>query len=109
VLLESSFSPVRWPDWFALNGLRVAARRSGPSFDRGSLVVAAAAQGLGVALESLRFAQPELDAGSLIRFGGGRYRSIEREMHFLSVRTRDQNAPKIRRFCDWVLREVSAA
>ncbi len=107
VMLESSFSPVRWADWFALNNLRLAGKRAGPSFDRGSLVVAAAAQGLGVALESLRFAQTELDAGSLIRFGEGRFRSIERDMHFLCFRTRDQNSQKIRRFCDWVLREAS--
>lgn len=107
VLLESSYSPVRWSDWFAHNGLRYAGKRAGPSFDRGSLVVAAAAQGLGVALETTRFAQAELDAGSLIRFGDGRFSSIEREMHFLCFRARDQSAQKIRRFCDWVLRDVS--
>lgn len=108
VLLESSFSPVRWSDWFAHNGLRPSSRRSGPSFDRGSLVVAAAAQGLGVALETTRFAQAELDAGSLVRLGDGRFRSIEREMHFLCYRTRDQNAQKIRRFSDWVLGDVTS-
>ena len=108
VMLESSFSPVRWSDWFALNNLRHTGRRAGPSFDRGSLVVAAAAQGLGVALETLRFAQAELDAGNLIRFGEGRFRSIERDMHFLCYRTSDQKSQKIRRFCDWVLREATS-
>ena len=107
VRLESSFSPVRWSDWFALNDLPMPNSQTGPSFDRGSLVVAAAVQGLGVALETLRFAQTELDAGSLVRFCGQRFRSIEREMHFICCRTRDQNAPKIRRFCEWILAEAA--
>ena len=79
----------------------------GPSFDRGSLVVAAAVQGLGVALETLRFAQTEVEAGNLVRFGGERFSSIQREMHFLCCRTRDQDAPRIRRFCEWILDEAA--
>lgn len=104
--LESSLSPVRWSDWFRLNGLSTPAAASGPSFDRGSLVVAAAVQGLGIALETLRFAEAELAAGSLVRFGGERFRGIRREMHFLCYRTRDQNSPKVRKFCEWVLAEA---
>lgn len=107
IRLESSLSPVRWSDWFRLNGLAMPTAPSGPSFDRGSLVVAAAVQGLGVALETLRFAEAELAAGSLVRFGGDGFRSIQREMHFLCHRTRDQNAPKIRKFCNWVLAEAN--
>ena len=107
VRLESSFSPVRWSDWFALNNLQIPKSQTGPSFDRGSLVVAAAVQGLGVALETLRFAQTEVDAGSLVRFGGQRFSSIQREMHFLCCRTRDQSVPKIRRFCEWILGEAA--
>ena len=107
VRLESSFSPVRWSDWFALNGSLMPSSRTGPSFDRGSLVVAAAVQGLGVALETLRFAQTEIDTGSLIKYCGERFRSIEREMHFLCYRTRDRDIPKIRRFCEWILAETT--
>ena len=107
VRLESSFSPVRWSDWFALNDLPMPKLQSCPSFDRGSLVVAAAVQGLGVALETLRFAQTEVDSGNLVRFGAERFSSIQREMHFLCCRTRDQNTPKIRRFCEWILGEAA--
>jgi LysR family transcriptional regulator, glycine cleavage system transcriptional activator len=106
--LESSLSPVRWSDWFRLNDLAIPATPSGPSFDRGSLVVAAAVQGLGIALETLRFAEAELAAGSLVRFGGEQFRGIRREMHFLCYRTRDQNSPKVRKFCEWVLAESKA-
>ncbi|MCZ8163879.1 MAG: LysR substrate-binding domain-containing protein [Beijerinckiaceae bacterium] len=107
MLLKSSFSPVHWAEWFSVNNLRPSSLRTGTVFDRGALVVAAAAQGLGVALETLRFAQAEIEAGSLVRFGGGRFCSLEREMHFLCYRTRDQNLKKIRRFCEWIIREIT--
>ena len=108
IRLDSSFSPVRWADWFALNGLPAPGSQNGPTFDRGSLVVAAAVQGLGVALETLRFAQAEVDDGSLVRFGGEQVRSIQRDLHFLCYRTRDQNAAKVQKFCQWILASGSA-
>ncbi len=83
VLIESTVSPVRWSDWFALNGLSSPKAAERPSFDRGALSVSAAAQGLGFALESTRFAEDELKSGELVRAGGGRLRDIRREMHFL--------------------------
>ena len=105
VRLESTFSPVRWSDWAQHNGMKMTMSQTGPAFDRGSMVIAAAVQGVGLALETVRFAQSELNAGSLVRFGGGRFRSIERELHFLCYRTRDETVPKVRRFCDWILSE----
>jgi LysR family transcriptional regulator, glycine cleavage system transcriptional activator len=106
--LESSLSPVRWSDWFRLNGLRLPHAAVGPSFDRGSLVVAAAVQGLGVALETVRFAEAEIAAGSLVRFGGERFQSIRRDMHFLCCRTHEQTSPKIQKFREWVLAETNS-
>ncbi|MGJ3261385.1 MAG: LysR substrate-binding domain-containing protein [Rhodospirillales bacterium] len=108
VRLESTFSPVRWSDWFELNGLDVDAAQTGPAFDRGSMVIAAAVQGLGLALETVRFAQAELDAGSLLRFGEDRFQSISRDLHFLCYRTRDEATAKIRHFSDWVLEQSRA-
>ncbi|MDP4026140.1 LysR substrate-binding domain-containing protein [Methylobacterium sp. NEAU 140] len=101
--LDSSFSPVRWADWFTLNGLPAPTTQAGPAFDRGSLIISAAVQGLGVALESLRFARDELAAGQLVRFGDGSLRSIYRDLHFLCYRERDMGSVKIRRFHAWIL------
>ncbi|KAA0125398.1 LysR family transcriptional regulator [Methylobacterium sp. P1-11] len=105
--LDSSFSPVRWPDWFAQNGLPVPAGGAGTAFDRGALVISAAVQGLGVALETLRFAQDELAAGQLVRLGGGRVESLTRDLHFICYRERDGALEKIRAFRRWLL-EVEA-
>ena len=107
--LESSFSPVRWADWFALNGLAPPKARGGPAFDRGSLVISAAVQGLGVALETRRFAEEEIASGALVRLGGGRCESIRRDLHFLCWRARDDDAPGIRRFREWILAEEHRA
>ncbi|MBE7246705.1 MAG: LysR family transcriptional regulator [Actinomycetospora chiangmaiensis] len=101
--LDSSFSPVRWPDWFAQNGLTVPAGTAGAAFDRGSLVISAAVQGLGVALETLRFARDELGAGQLVRLGGDRAASLTRDLHFICYRERDETLAKIRAFRRWLL------
>ncbi|GJD36715.1 LysR substrate-binding domain-containing protein [Methylobacterium aerolatum] len=106
--LESSFSPVRWADWFALNGLSPPRARGGPAFDRGALVISAAVQGLGVALESLRFAREATEAGDLVRLGGDRYIGIRRDLHFLCWRTRDAAAPAVLRFREWILAQEQA-
>ncbi|MBV9654046.1 MAG: LysR family transcriptional regulator, partial [Acetobacteraceae bacterium] len=54
-LIESDNKIVRWPAWFAANGL-VAPEPNGPRFDRSFLSLSAAADDLGVALESTRLA-----------------------------------------------------
>lgn len=108
VLIESAVSPVRWPDWFALNGLPFPKAGTGPSFDRGALAVSAAAQGLGVALESTRFAQEELAKGELVRIGANRFRGVSRQLHFLCFRTSQRNLPKIVAFRRWLLDAVAA-
>lgn len=66
VLIESETKQVRWSDWFARNGLPTP-RPQGVRFDRSFLAIAAAADGLGVALESTRLAERELASGRLVR------------------------------------------
>jgi len=65
-LIESDYKRVRWPDWFAANGMTAPAP-FGPRFDRSFLSLSAAADGLGVALESTRLAERELASGRLVR------------------------------------------
>ena len=106
VLIESAVSPVRWSDWFALNGLGSPKGAERPSFDRGALSVSAAAQGLGFALESTRFAEDELKSGELVRAGGGHLRDVRREMHFLCYRTAQRDLKKIVAFRRWLLAAI---
>lgn len=107
-LIESIRNPVRWPEWFALNRLPYPAGGARPSFDRGALAVSAAVQGLGLALESTRFAQQELDAGELVRLGGARFQGVQRELHFLCYRAAQRRQAKIAAFRAWLLATVVA-
>ena len=66
LLIQSDRKQVRWPDWFIENGLTPPSQQSGMRFDRSFLALAAAADGLGVALESTRLAERELAAGRLV-------------------------------------------
>jgi len=106
-LIESKLNPLRWSDWFAQNGLDMP-RRPQSSFDRAALAISAAVDGLGVALESVRFAERELASGALVIVGDRLFSPIERETHFFCYRLADRTAPKIRQFHDWVLRESQA-
>ena len=65
-LIESETKKVRWPAWFAANG-HIAPEPRGPRFDRSFLSLSAAADELGVALESTRLAERELASGRLVR------------------------------------------
>jgi LysR family transcriptional regulator, glycine cleavage system transcriptional activator len=104
-LIESKLNPLQWADWCRMNRVRLpdAAR---PSFDRGSLAVAAAADGVGVALESVRFAQAELARGDLVVLDGPAFRRVERETHFLSWRRDERALPALQSFREWMLGEL---
>jgi DNA-binding transcriptional LysR family regulator len=65
-LIESETKRVRWPAWFAANRL-IAPEPRGPRFDRSFLSLSAAADGLGVALESTRLAEREIASGRLVQ------------------------------------------
>ena len=106
--IESSVSPIRWSDWFAANGLGRHPPTPLTGFDRGALVVSAAVQGMGVALESERFVQAELSAGQLVVLGGDRFRPIRRVLHHLVSRSGPQLPHRVRVFRTWLLEEVEA-
>jgi len=105
-LIESSVSPVRWSDWFAANGLGRHPQTPTTGFDRGALVVSAAVQGMGVALETERFVEAELASGQLVILGGGRFRAIRRVLHHLLSRNGPQVPHRVRVFRSWLLEEV---
>ncbi|MFZ4407116.1 MAG: LysR substrate-binding domain-containing protein [Paracraurococcus sp.] len=108
VLIESAVSPVRWADWLALNGLRPPAGGARPSFDRAAMAISAAAQGVGVALESTRLAAEELARGELIELGAGRCRGVERVLHHLCYRAAQRGLPKVAAFRAWLLEATGA-
>jgi LysR family transcriptional regulator, glycine cleavage system transcriptional activator len=108
VLIDSKLNPVQWADWCALNALKLP-HRARPSFDRGSLAIAAAVDGLGVALETKRFAEAELAKGELMVLDGPSFQRMERETHFLRYRRADRDSLRIAAFRDWIYSQQQAA
>lgn len=101
-LIDSTLSPVTWPQWFQLQGLEPPAGL-GPAFDRAAMSIAAAVDGLGVALESTRLAARELERGELVELGAKTFEPLVRAVHFVGVRRSDRSRPTVGAFVDWVL------
>ena len=105
VLIESQLNPVGWSDWCKFNRLK-APRRESPSFDRGALSVAAAVDGMGVALETERFVEAELARGELVVLTGPRLRPIKRQLHYLCYRLSSEASPGLMSFSKWLMEEL---
>jgi LysR family transcriptional regulator, glycine cleavage system transcriptional activator len=107
-LVESDNKRVRWPAWFAANGLPAPELR-GPRFDRSFLSLSAAADGLGVALESLLLAERELAAGRLVRPLEGACEDITYTGHWLVFPRTKHNLRPLIAFRRWLAAELGLA
>lgn len=107
-LIDSTLSPVGWPQWFQRQGL-VLPTRARPAFDRAAMAIAAAADGLGVALESTRLAARELERGELVELGARSFDPLVRAVHFIAARRGDRSRPAVAAFVGWVLDASAAA
>jgi DNA-binding transcriptional LysR family regulator len=101
MLIDSQLSPVGWADWFDGNGI-VLPLRTRRSFDRAAMAIAAAVDGLGVALESTRLAGRELARGDLVVLESLGGTPIDRPLHFVSLRVSDRTRPLTAAFVNWV-------
>lgn len=106
-LIDSTLSPVSWPQWFERQGLPLPARPR-PAFDRAAMAIAAAADGLGVALESTRLAARELERGELVELGRHTFEPLTRAVHFVAVRRADRGRHAVAAFVDWVVRTAQS-
>lgn len=105
VLIESDNKQIRWPTWFAHNAL-AAPRPHGMRFDRSFLAIAAAVDGLGVALESTRLAERELTSGRLVRPLAGRAEDVRYVAHHLVFPRTAGRRHTLRLFAKWLSAEL---
>jgi LysR family glycine cleavage system transcriptional activator len=104
-LIQSDTKQIRWPTWFALNGLPVPTLR-GSRFDRSFLAIAAAANGLGVALESTLLAEREIARGRLVAPLAGRSKEIRYIGHHLVFPKSVEQRNTLRIFARWLAHEL---
>jgi len=105
-LIDSQLSQVTWRDWFTFNELPMYSRPR-LSFDRAALAISAAADGMGIALESLRLAEKEISRGDLVEIGRDVFNPLFRDVHFLSQRANEKHLEKIIFFNEWLMNQVS--
>jgi LysR family glycine cleavage system transcriptional activator len=105
-LIQSDNKQVRWTHWFERNRL-AAPPTAAIRFDRSFLALAAAADGLGVALESTRLAEREIAAGRLVAPLAGQAEDISYiGHHFVCPADARRRAP-LRVFARWLARELA--
>ena len=82
LLIQSDLKRVRWSDWFKANGKEPLIPH-GARFDRSFLAIAVACAGLGIALESTRLAEREIETGRIVAPLAGRAKDVEYIGHYL--------------------------
>ena len=104
-LIESDNKRVRWNNWFDANG----AKRPGPRgsrFDRSFIAIAAAVDGLGVALESTRLAEREIASGQLVAPLRGVANDVRYVGHYLAFPRSAKARRAVRLFAVWLTEEL---
>lgn len=105
-LIQSNVSVVQWVDWVAAFTDRSAPERFGLRFDRAQMSLDAAAQGLGVALESTTIGAQHLAAGRL-QSVFKRDRSIRVKAHFIVLPARHAQRRTVQAFLGWLRGEAA--
>jgi LysR family glycine cleavage system transcriptional activator len=105
-LIDSDNKKVRWPDWFAANGL-TASPAHGMRFDRSFLAISAAVSGIGIALESTRLAEREIANGSLVAILAGKAKDVRYVGHFLVFPRLALRRQTLRVFMEWIKKELN--
>lgn len=105
-LIESELTMIQWPHWFAAHGVPVSPSNYVLSFDRTSMVLDAAIQGLGIALDSHRTAEGALRRGDLVPVFEDRKGMPVRAHHLVYPRAHAQ-WERVERFTHWLRAEVS--
>ncbi|MDE2604899.1 MAG: LysR family transcriptional regulator [Burkholderiales bacterium] len=100
-LIQSNVSVVQWSDWFGAHSDRHAPDRFTLRFDRAHMSLDAAAQGLGVALESSTIAARHIAEGRL-RIVFSSDKAVRVKAHFLVYPARHARRPPVEAFLSWL-------
>ena len=104
-LIQSLVNPVQWSDWFASCGVIGIPERFAFRFDRMSMSLEAAMQGLGIALESSWIAAQHIEAGRL-RPVFHHDCSLPIKVHFMVYPERHAQRTEVTQFVIWMREQV---
>ena len=100
-LIQSTVNRVQWADWFEAKGSDLRPSRFELSFDRAMMSLDAAAQGIGVALESSLLSESYLKKKQL-RPVLGPTCTVSLEAHFAVYPQRNAARPEVIQFLKWL-------
>ncbi|MBP2511533.1 DNA-binding transcriptional LysR family regulator [Agrobacterium tumefaciens] len=100
-LIRSDLKRIQWIDWFEINDLGPPPAPS-ISFDRSFLAIDAAANGLGITLESNVLARRELESGRLVKAFAGKFRDNRYIGHYIAYPKSGSQRRLARIFADWL-------
>lgn len=101
-LIQCEVQMYQWKGWFETNQLPPPTHY-GLRFDRSSMAIAAAVDGLGVVLESTLLSERELQRGELVRPLAGTTREVEYVGHYLVHPRRQHRHEAFETFKAWLL------
>jgi DNA-binding transcriptional LysR family regulator len=104
-LLQQSTRPEAWRQWFEAMDVDAQSALSGPRYELYSMTVAAAAQGLGLALVPRLLIEPELARGELVVACPRPLRSGR--SYWLVLPDRGEPRPALARFAAWLQRAAT--
>ncbi|MGZ3196598.1 MAG: LysR substrate-binding domain-containing protein, partial [Croceibacterium sp.] len=105
-LIQSNVSVIQWSDWFSSIIDKRAPGRCSMRFDRAHMSLDAAAQGLGVALESATIGGRHLAEGKL-RAVFGLDKAVQVKAHFAVYPARHAKRAPVEAFLAWLHREAA--
>jgi LysR family transcriptional regulator, glycine cleavage system transcriptional activator len=103
-LLHTPLQP--WEEWFHALGADVMPSRRGMTFSETDLLLRAATDGLGIALSRRMLAQPDLDAGQLVR--PVKFSVRAQRSYFIVYPDHIEPPPRLLIFRDWLLEQARA-
>lgn len=107
-LIQSTVSVVQWVDWFALHQPLRKPERFALRFDRAHMALDAAAQGLGVALESTVIGGGHIEAGKLQPVFDPAW-AIPVQAHFVVYPERHGYRSEVTQFLEWLGSQAGGA
>lgn len=107
-LILSELTLVQWPHWFAAHGVAECPASYGLAFDRTSMVLDAAIQGLGIALDSDRIAEAALLRGDLVPVFAD-LKGMTVSAHHLVYPRAHATRDRVVKFATWLREEAAAS
>ncbi|MGJ7546945.1 LysR substrate-binding domain-containing protein [Pseudomonas alloputida] len=105
LLIQSEGQSVQWKGWFAANSMPIPTS-FGLAFDRSSMGISAAVDGLGVVLESTLLAERELATGKLVAPLREVSQSVRYVAHRLVHPRRPRQQDAVAQFKNWIFNEL---